>query len=126
MRRRRARGRGLRGKLLLASAVIFIGVVIGILAAVGYVLGIAASAPSIDSLKPVQQPSSSQILAANGQRLGFIQFDELRTPVPDSEIPRAVKQATVAIEDQRFYHHHGVDYEGIIRAAWKNLRSGVM
>ena len=32
-----------------------------------------------------------------------------------------LKQATVAIEDQRFYKHKGVDYEGIIRAAVKNV-----
>ena len=31
-----------------------------------------------------------------------------------------LNQATVAIEDERFYKHKGVDYEGIIRAAFKN------
>ena len=35
-----------------------------------------------------------------------------------------LKDATVAIEDERFYKHKGVDYEGIVRAAIKNLRSG--
>ena len=35
-------------------------------------------------------------------------------------MPNVLKQATVAIEDERFYKHTGVDYEGIIRAAVKN------
>jgi penicillin-binding protein 1A len=122
-RRRRHRG-GLAGKLLLAFAVLLTVGLIGLLAAVGYVAGIAASAPSISSLKPINQGFSSQIYAANGRRLGFIQSAELHSPVPDKDIPRALKQATVAIEDQRFYKHHGVDLEGIVRAAFKNLESG--
>ena len=39
------------------------------------------------------------------------------------EIPDIVRQATVAIEDRRFYEHQGVDFEGIVRAAVKNLES---
>ena len=39
------------------------------------------------------------------------------------EIPDVVREATVAIEDQRFYEHQGVDFEGIVRAAVKNLES---
>ena len=39
------------------------------------------------------------------------------------EIPDVVREATVAIEDRRFYEHQGVDFEGIVRAAVKNLES---
>ena len=34
-----------------------------------------------------------------------------------------MKRATVAIEDKRFYHHGGVDYVGVVRAAFKNVTS---
>ena len=61
--------------------------------------------------------------AADGTRLGFIQSNELRRPVDGSHIPQIVKDATVAIEDQRYYHHKGVDYTGVVRAALKNLSS---
>jgi penicillin-binding protein 1A len=44
-------------------------------------------------------------------------------PVDSNEIPDVLKQATVAIEDQRFYKHKGVDYEGLARAAVKNATS---
>ena len=61
------------------------------------------------------------MFAADGTRLGFIQSDELRTPVAWSEIPADLKNATVAIEDQRFYKNDGVDLTGIFRAAVKDL-----
>ena len=61
--------------------------------------------------------------AADGTRLGFIHADILRTPVTPTQIPDVVREATVAIEDQRFYEHKGVDFEGIVRAAVKNLES---
>ena len=38
-------------------------------------------------------------------------------------MPKVLQDATIAIEDERFYKHTGVDYEGIIRAAVKNATS---
>src|SRR3954453_2532186 len=48
----------------------------------------------------------------------------MRTPSAWDDMPVELRQATVAIEDKRFYEHHGVDYEGVIRAGWKNITSG--
>ena len=64
------------------------------------------------------------MFAADGTRLGFIQSDELRTPVGWDEIPQDLKNATVAIEDQRFYSNDGVDFTGIARSAIKDLHQG--
>ena len=47
-----------------------------------------------------------------------------RVVVPSRRIPASLKQATVAVEDKRFYHHHGVDFQAIVRAAIADLRSG--
>ena len=77
-----------------------------------------------DSLKPVDQGTSSVVYAADGSRLGFIQSDEIRTPVPLQRIPESMRAATIAIEDERFYRHGGVDYEAIGRAAWKDIKTG--
>jgi penicillin-binding protein 1A len=90
-------------------------------AAVGWVIHAADEAPPLASLKQKQVGSTSAVYAADGTRLGFIQADELREPVDSNEIPDVLKQATVAIEDQRFYKHKGVDYEGLARAAFKNV-----
>jgi penicillin-binding protein 1A len=97
--------------------------VLGGLGVVGYVVSIAASAPPLASLKPRDPGSNSVVRAADGQRLGVIQANELRRPVDGARIPEALKQATIAIEDERFYRHKGVDYEGVIRAAVKNFTS---
>jgi penicillin-binding protein 1A len=111
------------GPGFLALGVLATVLLLGALSAVGYVVALAASSPSLDKLKPRNQGASSVVYAANGERLGFIQSDILRTPIPGSEIPQAMKDATVAIEDERFWRHQGVDFEGVIRAAVKNLES---
>jgi penicillin-binding protein 1A len=98
--------------------------IVGVIATVGYVLHVADSAPAIGRLRPLVIGGSSQVFASDGTRLGFIQSDRLRTPVGWSSIPQALKDATVAIEDQRFYKHNGVDVTGIFRAAVKDITHG--
>src|SRR3954452_6471615 len=123
-RRLRHNSGGASKVLLLLLGVTGATLAIGVIAAIGYVLSIANSAPDIDTLKPVDKGAVSSVYAANGQRLGFIESDELRTPIEGAQIPRIIKQATVAIEDKRFYKHGGVDYPGILRAAFDNLKEG--
>ena len=98
-------------------------VLVGIagLSVVGWVVTTAASAPALTTLKERDPGSNSEVLAADGTRLGFISADELSRPVEADRLPKVLKDATVAIEDERFYRHQGVDYEGIIRAAVKNF-----
>ena len=55
---------------------------------------------------------------------GVIASDEAHTPVSIKRIPKGLQLATVAIEDQRFYEHAGIDEQGIGRAALKNLEAG--
>jgi penicillin-binding protein 1A len=110
--------------VLVAAAVLATTLVVGVIAAVAYVLNVAQSARALDTLRPLLNGGSSQVFAADGTRLGFIQSDELRTPVGWSEIPANVKNATVAIEDQRFYKNDGVDLTGIFRAAVKDISEG--
>ena len=84
----------------------------------------AQSAPSLDSLKPVLAGATSQVYAANGTRLGSIQSDVLRTPITTNQMPTLLREATVAIEDQRFYKNNGVDLTGIFRSAVKDVLHG--
>ncbi len=124
-RKRRSRSRSKpRSKLLLGTGVIVAFLAIAGLGAVGYVLSIAASAPPIDSLKARDPGGFSLVYAKDGKRLGVIQADELRKAIPNSQIPQNIKDATVAIEDSRFYKHSGVDYQGIVRAAVRNAEAG--
>ena len=120
-RRRRHTG---RNSVLLGLGVLGVVAVIGVLSAVGYVLAIAATAPDLSELKPADKGQLSVVYAADGSRLGFIQSDVLRRVIPWRDIPVNARRATVAIEDERFYKHGGVDLNAIVRAGIKNLESG--
>ena len=121
--RRLRRSRGPQWARFLFAGMLV--VLLGGLAAVGvvaaWVYKTASSAPPLTSLKQRNPGSLTEVFAADGTRLGFIQADDLVQPVNSQSIPESLKRATVAIEDQRFYNHQGVDYEGIIRAAYKNF-----
>ncbi|MEJ7718176.1 MAG: transglycosylase domain-containing protein [Thermoleophilaceae bacterium] len=126
-RRRRGRRRGLAGRTsagLFALFVLAVGAGVGGLSAVGWVVAVAATTPPIEELVPQDKGRSSQIFAADGSLLGYVVSDEIRTPVPAGEHPRDLRNATVAIEDERFWSHEGVDFEGIVRAGLANLESG--
>ena len=67
----------------------------------------------------------SVIYAADGKTaLATIWLDENRRVVSLKDIPKRVRDAVVAIEDDRFFQHDGVDFRGIARAAVADLRSG--
>src|SRR5215208_2283672 len=123
MKRRRRGSGGPRNKAFLALMVVGILVLLAGLGTVGYVVSIAASAPPLSSLKPKTTANNTRVFAADGRPLGFIQADDLHLPLHSSDIPQVVKDATIAIEDERFYKHKGVDYEGVVRAAIKNVTS---
>ncbi|MDX6689447.1 MAG: penicillin-binding protein [Solirubrobacteraceae bacterium] len=124
-RKRRRRRRGGAGRIIIVTVAVFVAAaIIAVLSAVGYVVGIANSAPELATLRPLDPGRNSYVYAADGKRLGIIQNDVLRTAIPSAKIPKNVRDATVAIEDKRFYQHKGVDLEGIVRAALKNLNSG--
>lgn len=123
-KRVRRRDGGPRKKIVAITAVVGGLIFSGILAAGGWVLGVASDAPEVASIKPIDKGQNSVIFAADGSRLGLIDSDEVRTPVSFDEMPDYLKQATIAIEDERFYSHNGIDFEGGIRALVRNLQAG--
>ena len=113
------------GKIALFTVMLVTcGVSLAVLAAVGWVIDVADSAPDITQLKPRDPGQNSEVFAGNGLPLGYIHSDVLRTEVPGSQIPRILREATVAIEDRRFYQHGGVDYQGLVRAAVRDVFGG--
>jgi penicillin-binding protein 1A len=123
-RKRRHNRRGGTRILFVAAAVIVVSLIVGVIAAVGYVLHVANDTSDLASRHARIGGGTSEVYAADGARLGAIQSDELRTPVGWNEIPADLKNATVAIEDQRFYKDDGIDLTGIFRAAVKDLVHG--
>jgi penicillin-binding protein 1A len=126
-RRRRLRTRGRRHGRRNAVAVVLV-VAFGIpLILVLTGLGATAafkSSCSLSSLQPVTIGENSFVYAADGSLLGSIPAEHNRQPVPLKQISPWMAKATIAVEDRRFYQHGGVDYEGIIRAAWRDLNKG--
>jgi penicillin-binding protein 1A len=122
------------GRLVLMVAVILAVALVGSVAALPLVLPAASLAKStvrnLGNVPPLQEalPDPAQrsvIYAADGKTaLAELVKDENRQVVKLQDVPKRVRDAVVAIEDDRFYHHHGVDFRGIMRAAVANLRSG--
>jgi penicillin-binding protein 1A len=123
--RKQRRRRSHRARpVLIGLAVVGTVAAIAALSTVGYVIAVAATAPALSELKPDDKGENSVIYAANGARLGYVKSDEIRTQIPWSDMPEDLRDATVAIEDENFYEHNGVDFGAIVRAGIKNLESG--
>ena len=91
-------------------------------------LGIAAvsaypNLPTLEVLTDYHPKVPLRIYSAEGFLLGEF-GDERRTVVRIAEVPAELKQAILAAEDERFYEHSGVDYIGVLRAAYSNFTSG--
>jgi penicillin-binding protein 1A len=108
----------------LAGVLLLSAVAIGALAITGWVVNVAHSAPNLSSLRPHMPGSPSQVFAADGTSLGYIWSPSVHNEVAGSAIPARVKDATIAIEDRRFYQHGALDYQGIVRAAIKDAVHG--
>ena len=69
-------------------------------------------------------PLASLFYDRSGQEITALYGEQNRIFIPLEEIPLHVQQAFIAIEDERFYKHSGVDLVGIARAFWANIRQG--
>ncbi len=79
--------------------------------------------PSIEALTDYQPKVPLRVYTADGALIGEF-GEERRAVVRIDEVPELMKQAILAAEDERFYQHQGVDYVGVIRAAYSNLVAG--
>src|SRR5262249_48121469 len=68
-------------------------------------------------------PQRSVILAADGSKLATFYYEN-RVEVPLAKVAPIMRQAIIAIEDSRFYHHGALDAKGIVRALVANLSAG--
>ncbi|HXV95367.1 MAG TPA: transglycosylase domain-containing protein [Gaiellaceae bacterium] len=124
-RNRRHRDRIQSRRFVLVTILALVLTTGGVLAAAAFTGAQAfLNSCSLASLKPVSIGENSFVYAADGSLLGSIPAEQNRQPVALDQMSPLLAQATVAIEDRRFYSHDGVDYEGIVRAAVKNIQEG--
>jgi penicillin-binding protein 1A len=123
-RRRQRRHGGIGSKLLLVCVCVVALLGVGAIAVTSWVLDVAAEAPSLSSCKRIAKGGNTVLYAADGTALGVVRSPVARELVSIERVPKSLQLATVAIEDERFYQHDGLDYEGILRAAVKDLEAG--
>lgn len=96
--------------------------VLALLAFIGYFFYLLGTLPKVDRLADYRPPIVSQVFGEDGNLVGEF-YLERRTVVPVDKVPKKLIEAFVAAEDSNFYQHKGIDYLGILRAAFKNLIS---
>ena len=97
------------------------GAVAAVAVAVVVVATIYPKLPDVSDLADYRPKLPLRVYSAEGALIGEF-GEERRKLTPIEDIPDVMKNAILAAEDARFFHHNGIDYRGIIRAALANLR----
>ena len=103
-------------------------IAVGVIAAcagVGIIKGVIDNAPEITSESVIPKGFKSTVYDSKGNKMQeLIASGTNRTMVTIDQIPKHVQNAFIAIEDERFYEHNGIDIQGIFRAGVKFVTSG--
>jgi penicillin-binding protein 1A len=109
----------------LRFALVFLG--LSLLAFVSWIFGImmavAQDLPELENRAQYERAENSIVYDATGKKLATLTNNEGRILLTSEEIAPSMKSAVVAIEDQRFYEHRGVDFQGIARAVVQDILS---
>src|SRR5215211_737691 len=105
--------------LLIVLPLVFLAIVSTVF---GMMMAVAHELPSLENSAELREAKNSILLpAGGGPQIARLTGNNNRIIVDDSDISPYVKNAVIAIEDQRFYSHEGVDYPGIARALWQDI-----
>ncbi len=126
--RKKKRARSTSRKWLFVKifvVVVLLSLIAGLAVAAGAIYAVSRDLPSLDAQHRDRLAANTVIYDRTGKIvIAELHGGENRVIVPSARIPDVMKQATVAVEDERFYEHHGVDYLGVVRAMVENLRAG--
>lgn len=113
------------GLILNILAIVLVAFVVITLAGGAYLYSLSQTLPDLESgRESVDTARTSVVYASDGSVLAEWHGEQDRTVVRFEDIPPHVRNAVVAIEDERFYRHNGVDTEAILRALRVNSASG--
>lgn len=87
----------------------------------GLYTAIRENLPSISTLEEFEPNIITSIYSEEGEVIGEFAIEK-RVEIPYEEIPEILKNAIIATEDPRFYHHNGIDFRGILRAVREDIR----
>lgn len=120
----------IKNKIIVLSSKIFLVAVVilgatGICSGLGVMKGIIDSAPDISEIDVTPTGYSTTVLASNGEETAtLVASGANRKYVTLDQIPLNLQHAFIAVEDERFYEHNGIDLHGIARAFASGLQSG--
>lgn len=113
-------------KLNIFRVFILLALLLGVImlgAATGLAVGVMRAMPDWQP-ENLKLAMTTFIYDKDGQLVEELHGEQNRVVISISEVPESLKKAVIAIEDERFEQHHGVDPKAILRAFWTNLRSG--
>jgi len=118
-------GRKLLLTLVMLLITALIGIVVwGIAAVLGMYNGILASTPPITTAQLASTEEATFVYDIEGNKIDeLVAANSNRILVKMEQIPKHMADAVVAIEDERFYEHNGVDFMGILRAGYQFLKT---
>ena len=112
---------GMIARIVLGLAGLAVAGVLAVAICAGIGLAVAyPNLPELSALTDYRPKLPLRVFSSDGMLLGEY-GEERREFVPIGRIPKVMKDAVLAIEDARFYHHGGVDYLGVIRAGLANV-----
>jgi membrane peptidoglycan carboxypeptidase len=120
--KRRPPGRFVRGLRALFNLMLVLSVSAVVILACLYLFVVREYEDSLNRTYP-QLAENSYVYDVDGNMIGEIPATERRETVGFEGLGAHLPEAVVAVEDRRFYDHFGVDFEGLARAAWTDLRS---
>lgn len=113
----------LSSALRVVGVILLVAGILGVIGTAGLYWYLAPKLPSIDSLKDVQLQEPLRVYTVDGRLIA--EFGEKRrTPLEFEQFPELMVKAVLAAEDDRFYQHPGVDWQGLARAVVHLVRTG--
>ena len=111
-------------RLRIAIVLVGLGALAMVSTVFGMMMSIAGDIPQFEDEAQYRASQNSEVFDAEGRKIGTLLTNTQRRLIESEDISPYMKQAVVAIEDQRFYEHRGVDFQGIARAVVADVMPG--
>ena len=123
-RRSRLRRVRRRHRATVAATVVIVVLAVVLVGSAATGRAVLLDSCNLDTLKPVSLGQNSFVYTDNGSLLGVVPSSVNRQPLRLDQISPYLRNATVAIEDRRFWQHGALDYQGIARALYSDVTAG--
>lgn len=123
MEKRRRAKKGTGSKLKIIFLTLLLLVILAVFLGAGYVISIVRTLPPLDSSGLDEYAATSYVYDNKGNMLAELHGEENRIPIKLTDVSQEMIEAILAIEDQRFYEHYGVDPYRIAGAFIANMKN---